>query len=228
MRPIDRGPRPPEADAWSSYGDARWDLARRLGWYCSYCETPINGGIHVEHILPKRDHPSLELEWENFLLACSACNSRKGDWTYPLHQYVWPHRDNTSRGFAYRDYGMVEVAEDISEDQALMADATRQMVGLDEYPDDLGEPTSDLRWAVRGTAWSLATRFRERLEQHDDPEARDLVVDVARTSGHWSVWLAVFEADHDMRSRLISGFSGTAIDCFGPDTECVERPGGAL
>lgn len=61
------------------YGFSRFDLISAIGSYCSYCELPISSVPAVEHRLPKAYFPALFLNWSNFLLACTLCNSTKGD-----------------------------------------------------------------------------------------------------------------------------------------------------
>lgn len=63
----------------ATYPTARGAMIARIGHYCSYCELPIVANLAIEHIAPKAAFPTLAVEWSNFLLACSACNSRKGD-----------------------------------------------------------------------------------------------------------------------------------------------------
>ena len=76
MRPVSRGAAP---RTYSSYGDAIGDLEDRLGIYCSYCERRLPVSLAVEHMAPKSLHPDRELEWKNFLLGCTNCNSVKRD-----------------------------------------------------------------------------------------------------------------------------------------------------
>ena len=82
MRPVNRGEWPKDATetiAFADYSEARDDLIRRIGDYCSYCEVCLHGSIAVEHVRPKKPQPALEREWTNFLLACDHCNSIKSD-----------------------------------------------------------------------------------------------------------------------------------------------------
>lgn len=60
-------------------------LVRNFGTYCSFCEIPQPAGTHlaVEHRAAKSQYPSYYLYWSNFLLACTKCNSAKGN--RPLH-----------------------------------------------------------------------------------------------------------------------------------------------
>jgi hypothetical protein len=61
------------------YRDANPYLKTDLGLYCSYCEQVLSEMIAVEHIVPKAPYPLTSLCWQNFLLCCRACNSKKLD-----------------------------------------------------------------------------------------------------------------------------------------------------
>lgn len=73
MRPVDKGSVPTDNNGqpkqYSEYQQARPDLIKRLGEYCSFCEGRIAANLAVEHILPKSLHPQLALCWDNFLMA---------------------------------------------------------------------------------------------------------------------------------------------------------------
>lgn len=62
-----------------SWGDARRALIQSVGAYCSYCSAPIFSHLAIEHVLPKSTFPESAFSWPNFLLACSTCNSVKGN-----------------------------------------------------------------------------------------------------------------------------------------------------
>lgn len=86
------------------YPRARASLIDRLGAYCSYCEMPVRASLAVEHVLPKAEYPEFSIDWENFLLACPICNSRKGDQPREAGargRYAWPDTDPTANGFSY-------------------------------------------------------------------------------------------------------------------------------
>jgi 5-methylcytosine-specific restriction endonuclease McrA len=61
------------------YRDANPYLKTGLGLYCDYCEQVLSEMIAVEHVVPKAPFPLTSLCWQNFLLCCRACNSKKGD-----------------------------------------------------------------------------------------------------------------------------------------------------
>ena len=109
MRPIRRGHSPRMGD-YADYAEARPDLVRRLGTYCSYCERPVLTMLAVEHIEPKggpNGRPEIEGRWDNFLLACVNCNSTKGDTSVSLAHVLLPDRDNTFAAMVYTPDGKV-------------------------------------------------------------------------------------------------------------------------
>lgn len=238
MRPVCRGSVPllknGTAKSYSKYGDARPDLVERLGEYCSYCERPILQGtdLAVEHIYAKQHFPKQECDWENFLLACTNCNSVKGDqdksWNH--RDYLWPHQDNTARAFRYLPEGRVEVdSSQLLPGVAALADQTLTLTGLDRHPGPgaKSEPAkSDYRWRHRREAWERAQRALKRLGSADSPQMREQIVETAIAKGFWSVWMTVFAQDEDMRCRLLHAFVGTAADCFALNTQPVPRRSG--
>jgi hypothetical protein len=208
-------------------------LMERLGSYCSYCERQIETHLAVEHIKPKDLNPTLALTWENFLLACSNCNSCKGDSPINLSGYLWPDRDNTLRAFTYRS-GLVEIDQTLDPPTRLLAEALYLLVGLDKDPGNPNarrKPTSaDKRWRTRERTWDLAQQSLVDLRQPgaDTPQMRNQIARTAATRGGFGIWFKVFEADADMRQRLIAAFPGAATDCFDGTLEACQRPGGNL
>jgi uncharacterized protein (TIGR02646 family) len=51
---------------------------------CMYCED--NEGTDIEHFFPKSDYPERAFIWDNYLLACSGCNSNYKRDQFPLSQ----------------------------------------------------------------------------------------------------------------------------------------------
>ena len=135
MRPVDRGSAP---RAYPRYQDAGPDLRARLGDYCSYCERQIETNLAVEHIQPKSVMKALITDWDNFLLACTNCNSTKGDTLIKLVDYFWPDSDNTLRAFEYVPGGLIEPNPGLSQPMAVKAVATLTLTGLDRYPGNAG------------------------------------------------------------------------------------------
>ena len=91
MRPIIRGDVPKntqgEDKIYRNYGSARRDLIGRIGQYCCYCNMRLESGLAIEHVRPKKPVPELETTWSNFLLACTNCNSTKGDEDVDLEDF---------------------------------------------------------------------------------------------------------------------------------------------
>lgn len=237
MRPVTRGAIPNGPDGqprqFASYGDAGPELQKRLGDYCSYCERQIETHLAVEHIRPKKPggaaHPGRLLDWDNFLLGCVHCNSRKGDTDVELADYLWPDTDNTFRAIEFSEGGLVAAAN-LGPVLKPKAEAMIRLVGLDVDP---GNPNrrrrpseSDKRWLKRREIWRLAIFARQRLARRDFPEMREQIVDTALGRGMFSIWMKIFEHDADMRRRFIEAFAGTARNCFDHEWQAVPRPGG--
>lgn len=45
---------------------------------CAYCEQKVEQ-FHIEHYRPKKIYPWLAYSWDNLLLSCASCNTKKGD-----------------------------------------------------------------------------------------------------------------------------------------------------
>jgi len=231
MRPVTRGDTPKDADdneiQFSDYKNARDPLIERIGDYCSYCEIALPSKIDVEHVLPKDENPGLERTWSNFLLSCGNCNSIKGSDDLDLADYYWPERDNTSRAFVYEQDKAPRVAN-APEVDAEKAKRTLKLTGIDRLPGHPRYSRRDRRWKKRFQAWTKAIKVAALLNTLDTEEMRTLAVEIAVARGFWSVWMAVFSDDQDMRRRLINAFRGAAMDCFDDATNPVPRPGGAV
>jgi uncharacterized protein (TIGR02646 family) len=234
MRPVERGAVPLDAKnkaiKFKKYGDARDDLIGRLGDYCSYCEVPLFTPA-VEHIQPKNLHPILKKEWGNFLLACTYCNSNKGDKpinSNNLHDYFWADKDNTFRAFRYEKDRALQIALSLNPVQQKIAQETLELTGLDR---ERGHPKfskKDRRCDKRNEAWGKAERAKSSLQATSTDSMREQIIDTATSTGFWSVWMTVFQGDTDMRQRLINAFTGTSLACFDINTQPIQRAGGQL
>jgi uncharacterized protein (TIGR02646 family) len=231
VRPVERGNRPRDSQGhprhFSEYVEARGELIARIGEYCSYCESRINASLAVEHVLSKQHLPRHELDWDNLLLACVNCNSSKGGKRIRLGSCYWPHRDNTARAFAYKADGVVTTAPGLTPAQRRRAMRTVRLTGLDKLPTNAPK-ASDRRWQHRREAWERAEIARSRLRGQDTESMRQCIVDQATALGYWSIWMAVFDGDTDMRRRLMHAFAGTCAGCFDARIRPVQRRGGAL
>lgn len=239
MRPVIRGTWPKNADDteinYKEYPQARGELINRLGEFCSYCEMHLDTSLAVEHVKPKQPPGATavmverELDWHNFLLACTNCNSTKGNTDVVIDNYYWPDSDNTFRALQYSVGGIVEPADDLSTDEKIRAAATIRLTGLDKQP--LNDPeASDRRWKNRRETWDIAVRSKNNLSNSNYPEMREQIVLTATGHAYWSIWMTVFKDDPDMLRRFIEAFPGTCRDCFDKQNGYVPaaRPGGQL
>ncbi|MBK9168429.1 MAG: HNH endonuclease [Bryobacterales bacterium] len=229
MRPVRRGPSPISHD-FEDYRKAKEPLVERLGMYCSYCERRLPTSLHVEHIQPKSLHPDLEGRWENFLLACVNCNSHKRERDVPFTDVFLPDRDNTFAAFEYSKDGRVDRSGSLRGRKLGIALRTLALIGLDRKAKD---ETDDNAKAValdlvsqRMQTWMKAEVARDDLQAQPGNEALvRQVVELATSTGFFSIWMTVFEGDTAMRSRLIDAFAGTRPSgCFEVATTRPESP----
>ena len=216
---------------YSDYADARPALIDRIGMYCSYCERRISANLAVEHVLPKSLHPDLELEWSNFLLGCVNCNSTKGNREVDRNEILLPDQDNCFVAFEYDEMGRIGPAGNLSAGLNDKAERLLWLTGLDKLPDEFDDDAlfeaAMERWRQRIDVWNLAQLQKTDLESENTEALRRATERLAVQAGFFSIWMKVFEDDHDMRLRFISVFSGTSLDCFDPSTtEPLARPGG--
>ncbi|MDX7992174.1 HNH endonuclease [Xenorhabdus littoralis] len=222
MRPIRRGNSPQLTD-FDSYRDAQPELIGRLGSYCSYCERKIVTNLAVEHIQPKGGpdgHPALIGRWDNFLLACTNCNSIKKDKSVKLDNLLLPDRDNTFYAYQYTPDGKVLVSDRLKPDVSQFAEETLKLVGLDKpisnHTDSNGESVAIDRAAQRMEAWGLAEVAKSYIAADPDHiPLKEMAASLAEQTGFFSVWMTVFANDSDMKVRLIKAFKGTeSSGCF--------------
>lgn len=221
MRPVIRGARPTQADGtlivFKAYPMARGKLIERLGECCSYCEVHLDTSLAVEHVQPKKppgavaNDPNRELSWDNFLLACTNCNSNKDNEDVVLADHLWPDRDNTFLAIIYKQGGLVEAAPGNYKDRA---ERTIKLMGLDKVPNirDQENEASDRRWNNRREAWDIASESKQNLAILNHPVMRAQIV--LQIQGFWSIWMTVFKDDHDMMERILNCIPGTAKHCF--------------
>ena len=224
MRPVERGTAP---RTYSKYEYAIGDLEERLGTYCSYCERRLPINLAVEHVVPKDLHPELKTEWTNFLLGCTNCNSVKGDQPVEVDNFLWCDRDNTFLAFAYSKGGFVQLADNLNEAQKNKAQALLDLVGLQRHKaSGRNRPAPrDKRWQDRELAWASAESCRNNFEiLGQTNEVRELVLEVAKYCGFFSVWMNVFSDYPDVKRELIKIFTGTATSCFDADGKPINRP----
>lgn len=231
MRPVERGPIPLDNEGnpkeFTNYTQARRGLIDRIGEYCSYCEMHLNASLAIEHIQPKSLNPELEVDWDNFLLACANCNSTKGNTPIVLENYFWPDHDNTARAYEYEEGGTIVVAAALSPGEQNRALRMIDLVGLNKIPGN-DPAASDRRWQNRREAWGIAKHALKRVQNLPVDEMREQVVDTALAEGFWSIWMTVFIDDSVMRQHFITEFRGTSRDSFDNHANPIPRPNGDL
>lgn len=231
MRPVLRGDAPKNAHGddipVQDYTEAKPELLRRLGPYCSYCERYFAGSLHIEHKLPREHNEPLALDWGNLLLSCGNCNSCKGHDDIHLDDYYWPDSHNTARAFRYTSRGAVEPADGLDDEKLERAQATLRLLGLDKHPGGTARPTDvDGRSVQRRHRWGLAEHFHRLFEagQTDIDTIAVLVAD----RGFLSVWMTVFRNHPAVLKRLIAELPGTDPCCFEKETgqpkDAIDRP----
>lgn len=230
MKPVAKGPSP---GPFTAYQQAMPYLLGRLGCHCSYCEVEAPPqALAVEHIYPKHPHPVRELDWDNFLVSCSTCNTYKrlhlgdGRQRALLNRYLWPHLDNTFKAFEYSADGRVEVRSGLTPQAEKAAKATRDMVGLMRSPAK-AEGFADQGVAYDGAAkrsqqWAQAVDFRGKYLASPTPALASLIAAAAAKMGHFSIWMEVFKDRPEVRAELIQAFKVDAA-CFDANTNPVTK-----
>lgn len=220
MRPVRRGP--PPSTTFADYDDAKTELVSRLGSYCSYCERKIVTVLAVEHIQPK-GHPqyaALRLSWDNFLLACTNCNSTKGDKDVVLSDVALPDRDNTFAAFEYRPDGVVAPNPNNPAPIQQLAQNTLALVGLDkpiqQFFDENGKAVALDRVAQRMEAWAKDQEaLNDLANARNVPALERAIIRLAQETGFFSIWMEVFKNHPSMLKALILAFQGTVSSgCF--------------
>jgi hypothetical protein len=189
----------------------------------------LDASLAVEHVQPKSLYSALELDWGNFLLACTNCNSTKNDQDVELNNYYWPDLDNTFLVFTYLQGGLVHPHPhpQLNNQEKIKAKATLKLTGLDKL--FVNDPkVSDRRLLNRRETWDIAIMSLNHLHLRDNPEMRKQITFTAIGHGYWSVWMTVFKDDPDMLRRFIEAFPGTCQDCFDYKGNPIPRPNGNL
>ena len=130
-----------------------------MGECCSYCQNYLTSGLAVEHKLPKNLFPELELEWSNFLLACSTCNSIKNEKVKMEDEILWPDLNNTLIALKYSEGGFDSMSEELRDDRLnARAQSLINLVGLDRHEADgwTNPRGRDKRWLKREECWKFA------------------------------------------------------------------------
>lgn len=221
MRPINKGVSPYETI--SDYSQALPYLEEQIGLYCSYCEFRIDHVPEVEHVSSKSKGGDVTA-WNNLLLGCKYCNSRKSNHTSTceIEEYLWPDVDNTAIAFSYEE-GVPRVNEQaimqIDPSGVILQKARRlfDLVKLDNRP--VGRE-KDRRFKRRNEAYKIAkdslAMWQSITDKEDDKAKMFLhqTIELARQIGFFSIWTTVFHNDPTVLCSLISAFPGTERTFF--------------
>lgn len=223
MRPVKKGEVPKDDNGsdivFKEYARSRRYLIDRIGEYCSYCERKIQANLAVEHVQPKDSNPDLALSWDNFLLACTNCNSTKGDKVVVLKNFVWPDTDPTFDYFSYDESGVVKVSGNVvDQDLRKKIEETIKLVGLQKLPPKSGtvewEEASDRRNEHRRKAYINSERCRDVYRKASEAEKNsmlDLIKIVVIADGFWTIWMNAFEEFPEMVDTLRDCIPGTRL-----------------
>jgi hypothetical protein len=82
----------------------------------------------------------------------------------------------------------------------------------------------DKRWQDREESWTTAEKCKDDFETLEQAEAaKDLILEVAKSNGFFSIWMTVFDDYPDIKTELIKLFPGTAMFCFDADGKLIDR-----
>lgn len=213
MRPVDKGKAPDTQ--FKTYQEAEPYLEERLGAYCSFCEFPLYHVPEVEHRESKAKGGEV-LAWENLLLSCKYCNTRKrtkvekGD----KAKYLWPDEDDTFHAFLY-DTDIPKLNEEYLKEQneevRKKAQELFNLLKLDNIPRKPKD--KDRRYRMRNEARNNAIDCKVTWEKIKKTELKREYLQtmeiLAKANGFFSVWMNVFQDDTEIKEMLITAFKGT-------------------
>lgn len=198
-------------------------MERRIGVYCSYCEFRIDHVPEVEHISSKSKGGD-RTDWNNLLLACKYCNSRKSKKTSAdnIEEYLWPDTDNTAIAFSYEN-GIPRINRKI----ALQIDPSRRFLAKAQNLFNLVKlghrPTQkekDRRFNRRNEVYRIARGSLETWESISDKEDvlatnyLQQTIELAKQVGFFSIWMMVFHDYPTVLQALLLAFPGTERTYF--------------
>jgi 5-methylcytosine-specific restriction endonuclease McrA len=224
MRPVNKGTAP---KVYTNYGDARHDLAERIGYYCSYCEMGVHNMIEVEHKLPI-DQGGNRLDWNNFLLSCKYCNTIKKARNTNLTDHFWADRDNTDLVFDYDEVNVIIPKNTLDANLTTKANSTIDLMGLNRIPGGVKPTEADTRWRSRQEIWDLAKLSFSNWQQAPIPAMANTIA-TASLIGHYSIWCKVFENEQVVLDEIDTIYRTKGLfKEFEPNGNRVIRPQGLI
>lgn len=231
MRPIIKGDWPISEDGkikFTAHGQAKQFLENNTGHYCYFCEMPVVNVPGVEHIKHQQHHPNLVCHWDNLMLSCQYCNSRKTKSKIKTYNYYWPHKNNTFLIFNYEvdnvfdSKGLPAVNDaQLNDAQKDKAQKTLELYGLNKKENSTGG--IDRRFNFRLDAISKALGCKQEYGSIPPAITVDGILRTAQSTGFWSIWATVFKHDIPVLEALMT-FKGTDINSsFDADFNPVPR-----
>ena len=218
MRPIDKGASP--YVSIRHYSEAQPYLKDRIGLYCSYCGFEISHVPEIEHVAAKSKGGS-ETAWNNLLLGCKYCNTRKGTTVTPanVNDYLWPDQYNTAIAFpCINEIPVIDKAKldliDPSGTAYQKAERLFNVVGLGNRPKTKLE---DLRFWKRSEVYQCAVRAAKRWKSNPTEELKESTVELAKAMGFFSIWMSVFDDVPEMLLAFLDAFPGTKRTYYDAD-----------
>lgn len=213
MRPIDKGEAPDKV--FAKYPEAEPYLEERLGAYCSFCEFPIQHVPEVEHKEAK-GAGGAELDWDNLLLSCKYCNTRKGKVVAAgeKEQYLWPDEDDTFHVFSYETEIPVLNKEFLKTQETEIEKKAQKLYDLIKYGNIPISPSDrDRRYMKRNEARNYAMESKAGWEKVKETEDKEIyfkqIIRLAQATGFFSTWMEVFKDDIEVKKELVKSFKGT-------------------
>ncbi len=154
-------------------------------------------------------------------MACTNCNSTKGDEDISLEEYVFPHLCNSFSFFSYPENGLVEPNKSLSEENQILAQNTIDLLGLGRSKPKMGtnswKEARDSRHIKRLEVRMMAIKYlRVYRESSQDcrGEVVKLICDLVRGYGFWSTWMTIFEEEPLLRKEVCCSLPGTRVGWF--------------
>jgi len=218
MRPVDKGEAPKVK--FRMYQDAEPYLEKQIGAYCSFCEFNIQHVPEVEHRESKSTGGD-ELNWNNLLLSCKYCNTRKGTHVKQgdKENYLWPDEDDTFAAFSYKEI-LPAINKNYLRDAGcvnfIKAKNLFKLIKLDNQPTKPND--KDRRFFARNEARNYAIEsingWKKIAATTDKESYLATIISLAKSSGFFSTWMEIFKEEEEVKTVLIQSLPGTRVSCF--------------
>lgn len=202
------------------YKKAASPLKKRIGNYCCYCERKFPNGLAIEHKCPKdlKENWNLILKWNNFLISCATCNSKKNKYSVirsNISSFLFPDIDDTYHSLSYK------------EENNYLATPNNGFVSDPYLRARIHKTINMLRLSEKEDINDIATRCYERREKakaakkwHSVIQQKGLcdlyleLIESGVKDGCWSVWMNELEDIPVIKEILLYALPNTAIEYF--------------